>query len=111
MTKFVCIVLAALLWSCGTESSKTPVGANPTPAPTPPGPSPTPGPGGDDGAALWAKAQPIIAKNCASCHASEAFIKSLAGWRASEAKEEVASGAMPPGKPLSPQDKAALTAL
>ncbi len=105
------ILMTLFVWSCGTESSKTPVGSNP-PAPTPtPTAGPTPAPGGGDDAALWAKAQPIVNKNCAGCHASDGFIKSLAQWRASKAKDEVTSGSMPPGKPLSPQDKAVLTSL
>lgn len=83
-----------MLMSCGTESTRTPI--DPGPSQPPPGDPGKPGNPGSPGSDNWAKAQPIIGKNCGGCHSGDAFIKSLAGWKSSQAKAKLINGSMPP---------------
>lgn len=63
---------------------------------------------GNGGASDFASIQPVIQRNCASCHdgSNQKPIDSAA--RMSAAKAQVRSGKMPPGGRIDPADKAAI---
>lgn len=96
-------------WGCGAEREVEPK----VPVP-PPSTNPKPPDNGDgDDKDTFADVQPIIQASCARCHASDGFIKSEAGWRASAAQTRTGNASMPPpGTPeargLSPADRSRL---
>jgi mono/diheme cytochrome c family protein len=83
-----------LLVSCGGSSA-------PAPAPTPADPA-------------FAQVQPVVAKNCGGCHGVRPGLPvfaSGAAFRASNARAELLTGAMPPAPhTISADDRAALLA-
>lgn len=92
-----------LLWGCGSERQIEP--KTPVPVPTI---KPTPG-----GEVTFSDVQAVTQVSCQRCHSTSQFLKSEAAWKASDAKNRVQSGAMPPpGTPearnITAADKATL---
>ncbi len=96
MKALLIFLCAFILFSCGYRDQ-------PSYAPEPPPAKADP---------AWAALKPIVAKNCGTCHGVTQLPKfdSGAAFKASKAKGEISSGAMPPNGKLSDSDKKAMLA-